>query len=144
MNNRKGLNENMGKSLIIVMVLLTILLVYVSYSDAKQLKIETELNEFTEQQDKFRAELCKDYFLKLGNTEYIVLDEPEFYIRNDNEYVCTIKLGYNCSGKVTTTKNKTFAMNICEKVAYAGLNMDIIANETLTGSEIEKIEWYNR
>lgn len=140
MNNKKALNKSMGWALMIALILLLLVLVYTLYSDAKQLKIETEL----EQQDEFRAELCKDYFLKLGNTEYIVLDEPKFYVRGDNEYVCTIKLGYNCSGKITTTKNKTFAMNICEKVAYAGLNMDILSNETLTGTEREKIEWYQR
>ena len=132
------------KSLLMVLVLFIFVFICVVISDARQLKLETELNEFTEQQDRFRAELCKDYFLKLGNTEYIVLDEPEFYVRNDNEYVCTIKLGYNCSGKITTTKNKTFAMNVCEKVAYAGLNMDMLANETLTGSESEKVEWHQR
>ena len=137
MSDKKYLNITTGSVSIVISILLVIIFVYVTYSDAKNL-------EFENQQNEFRAELCKDYFLKLGGTEYIILDDPEFYTRKDNEIVCTIKLGYNCSGCIVTTNNKTFAMNVCEKVAYAGLNMDILANETLTGSEREKIEWFQR
>lgn len=86
---------------------------------------EHSLQQIDQQRYEIRSELCKDYFTHLNDTEYIVLSEPEFVVRNSGEYICKIKLGKNCTGFIRKSQDKTFAINVCQEVAYAGLNTGI-------------------
>jgi len=78
-----------------------------------------------DQKNKVMSELCKHYFTHLNDTEYIILSEPEFVVRDSGEYICKIKIGKNCTGYIRKSQDKTFAINVCEQVAYAGLNTGI-------------------
>lgn len=99
-------------------IVCALVVVFMGYNN----HIENQQQEQQDQKNEIVSELCKSYFTRLNDTEYIILSEPEFVVRDTGEYICKVKLGKNCTGYIRKSQDKTFAINVCEQVAYAGLN----------------------